>query len=867
ERKEFFDEATGVKQYQIKRDQSVNRLRRSRENLDQTNKIVAELEPRLRLLTRQIKKLERRQEVEKGLRDLQKKYYSHIWRKITADKAEQTEKFGVRDALKQELETQLNRTQNELSLIAKEESRKDIFNNLQKEYSKLLAEKNEFLKELAILNGKMSLEYSKIGKQNLSWLENKKDEITARLSEIKESLNNLEVRLSEKRLTLSTNEKRVHELNDEITVNLNNLQQAEEEFSRLKNGGRLNANLDAVKAVLRQAKFINGIFGTIADLGSVEKNYEVALAAAAGNRLNAVVVENDQVAVRCINYLKDNRLGTALFLPLNRLNVFANTTDQKTLSEPGVINFCLNLISFDLKFKKAFNLVFGDTLVVDNVENAKNVSGSCRLVTSEGDLIEKNGSMRGGYLRKGSLTWQGLNQDKQLATQEEKLKEIAVLKSRLENLTRQKEQLNRTIADLSIEIQVAETKQKGLTSDARDLTKEKTNIESEISDNAVDPADQDRFLKNLTSKKLELERQMNEAEQKISLSRKKIDGFNLEEERKRSTVFRLQDEMQGYQMKLNEINQFINELNIQLARIETKKEELEKEIKQELGVNFDLSAETIEQIADPANGEINPDQLWFEISKLKHDLELIGGLDPEIMAEHKEVAERYQFLTTQAADLEKGLNDLEKVVKELDEVINKQFNESFVKINKSFSKYFLKIFNGGKAKLELIQRETQNQMPGIGSGQALNREVGIKDGETEPLILNEETPIEEQSSMLNTGIEIMVAPPNKKISHITILSGGERTMTSLALICAIIDSNPSPFIVMDEVDAALDESNSQKFSAILQELSYKSQFIVITHNRAIMHVADVLYGVAMADDGVSKTLSLNLQDAEKITKK
>ncbi|MEK7159026.1 MAG: AAA family ATPase, partial [Patescibacteria group bacterium] len=243
ERKEFFDEATGVKQYQIKRDQSVNRLRRSRENLDQTNKIVAELEPRLRLLTRQIKKLERRQEVEKGLRDLQKKYYSHIWRKITADKAEQTEKFGVRDALKQELETQLNRTQNELSLIAKEESRKDIFNNLQKEYSKLLAEKNEFLKELAILNGKMSLEYSKIGKQNLSWLENKKDEITARLSEIKESLNNLEVRLSEKRLTLSTNEKRVHELNDEITVNLNNLQQAEEEFSRLKNGGRLNANL------------------------------------------------------------------------------------------------------------------------------------------------------------------------------------------------------------------------------------------------------------------------------------------------------------------------------------------------------------------------------------------------------------------------------------------------------------------------------------------------------------------------------------------------------------------------------------------------------------------------------------------------
>ena len=851
ERKEFFDEATGVKQYQIKRDQSVNRLRRSRENLDQTNKIVAELEPRLRLLTRQIKRLERRQEVEKSLRDLQKKHYGHIWRKLTTDKAEQSEKFSVRDALKQELESQLNRTQNELAVIAKEESRKDIFNNLQKEYSKLLTEKNEFLKDLAVLNGKRSLEYSKIGKQNLSWLENKKDEISTRLSEIKESLNNLEVKLTEKQQTLTANEKKVHELNDEVTVILNNLQQSEEELSRLKNGGRMNVNLDAIKAVLRQAKSINGIYGTIADLGTVESKYETALAAAAGNRLNAVVVENDGTAVRCINYLKENRLGTALFLPLNRLNVSNGKADQKTLSEPGVINYCLNLISFDLKHKRAFQLVFGDTLVVDNVTNAKNVSENCRLVTLDGDLLEKNGSMRGGYFKKGGLTWQGLNQDKQLATQEEKLKEIAILKSRLENLTKQKEQLNISVADLRVDIQVSETKQKGLSSDARDLQKEKSNIESEINDNAVDPADQDRFLKNLTSKKQELERQLNELEQKISLSRKRIDGFNLEEERKRASVFRLQDEMQGYQTKLNELNQIINEINIQLARLETKKEELEKEINQELGAGVDLNEEVAEQIA-------NPDQLWFEISKLKRDLEQIGGIDPEIMAEHKEVAERYQFLTTQATDLEKGLTDLEKVVKELDEVIAKQFNESFTKINKSFSKYFLKIFNGGKAKLELIQREIKTETETDQNAVTpMNTEI------TSATIENEELLAEEQSPLLNTGIEIMVAPPNKKISHIAILSGGERTMTSLALICAIIDSNPSPFIVMDEVDAALDESNSQKFSAILQELSYKSQFIVITHNRAIMHVADVLYGVAMADDGVSKTLSLNLQEAEK----
>jgi chromosome segregation protein len=220
------------------------------------------------------------------------------------------------------------------------------------------------------------------------------------------------------------------------------------------------------------------------------------------------------------------------------------------------------------------------------------------------------------------------------------------------------------------------------------------------------------------------------------------------------------------------------------------------------------------------------------------------------------VKERYDFLSEQVKDLEKAIDDLEKVIEELDKVIKSQFKSSFKKINKAFNEYFGKIFQGGKAKLILQQTEREENAPETEAEQAM------AEAQTE----RKEKKTEEKYQPFNQGIDIMVSPPNKKIVHITALSGGERTMTSIALLCAIIDSNPSPFVIMDEVDAALDEANSERFANILQELAYKTQFVLITHNRVIMHVADILYGVSMGDDGVSRVLSLDLKEAEKIEK-
>ncbi|MBT4722218.1 AAA family ATPase [Candidatus Falkowbacteria bacterium] len=865
ERKEFFDEATGVKQYQIKRDQAVNRLKRSRENLLQTNQILQELEPRLRLLTRQIKKLEKRKEVETELRAKQKNYYGYINNNLQNDKKRHSDQSDVKEGIKQELSDELEKIQSELAQLAREESRKDIFNELQKKHNKISNEKNELLKDLTVVKGKMSLEYSKAGKQNLSWLEDKKEELGKRINEIKESYNNLKVKISSKETDLESFEKKTTEIDSELVVLQNNLRTAEDELSRLKSGGKMSETMYSVKALLRQKGVINGIFGTVGDLAKVDEMYETAMATAAGARVLGIVVATDDVAIKCIKFLKDQRLAPLTFYPLSKLRSWRINADQKhILEENGAIGFAQELIKYDDKFEKVYAQIFGSTVIVDTLENAKQIGiGRERLITLEGDTIEKAGIMKGGYSRR-SQRWQRLGDDQVGVSQEEKVKEIAILKQKIADRSQQRESFVTDVNSLRVDGQINDSKFKGLTNELASLEKEKAKIEEEIADNQVDPDKQTEFHKNLDKKKTELERKFELIEEQSLTVRKELDEFNLEEEKKKATVFRLQKEMQEYQMKLNEVNNEVNDINIAIAKLETKQEDLDREIRQELGAEFDISKVTVEEI-------INQEQEVFSINKLKHNLEMIGGIDPEIVDEHKEVSERYEFLSKQVIDLEKGINDSEKIVGELDIVIQKQFKATFKKINESFGKYFEKIFEGGKAKLSLIQKESQSNVETQNLASTLSTEnpdptEGGSESEEEENKVEKQL-VENKSKLANTGIEIMVAPPNKKISNIAILSGGERTMTSLALICAIIDSNPAPFIVMDEVDAALDEANSEKFGNILQELSSKSQFVVITHNRVIMHVSDVLHGVAMGDDGVSKTLSLSLKEAEATVEK
>jgi chromosome segregation protein len=857
ERKNFFDEATGVKQFQIKRDRSVNKLKRSREDLFSAQALMTELEPHLKSLTRQVNRLRQRKEIETELRQAQVNYFGKQWVDLDVSYKDFIISSTAQDKQRIRLDNEITTLQEKLESLSEESGRSEEFDRLQKEYNVLTEQKNEILKDLAVIRGKLDLEYSKAGKSNLSWLETRQDELTKRITEINQEIEKNKSNMATRRQDLTDLENEINKVNDELTVSQNNLQIIQEELYKTKGGDKNNFFFESIKSVLRQKDRIGGIYGTVADIGQINSKYETALATAAGNRVWAIVVESDDVAVKCINYLKENRLSSLTFFPLNKLREQA-IREYNGQSE-GVIGRAIDLVSYGEKFFKVFQQLFGDTLVVGSAEDARALGiGERRMVTLDGDIFERTGIIRGGYKRKGFATWATLASGR-FASQEERIKEFARLKSDIENKNIVRENLLMKINDLRVELRLLDDKQSSVKIELSAIEREKIKIENDIKESQLAPEDRSKFLDDLSVDRISKEKELKDIEVSSSELRQSIDQFNSAEEEKKKQVFDIGQNMHKLQQELNEVVNTLNGVKIELAKVETRKEDLYSLMKQDLGEEYRPNAQT--EFSD----DINLGELESKISKYKKQLELIGGTDPEVEAEHTEVKDRFDFLTTQSGDLEKAIKDLEKVVVELDKMIKSQFEGEFKKINKDFSRFFKKLFDGGSSKLVLVQKEKTEAQ--IAREEMQNTDTEVNDAENlEDKMEEKVVHIEDKSFLANMGIDIEACPPGKKIKNINVLSGGEKTMTSLALVCAIISNNPSPFIIFDEVDAALDEENSSKFGGILAELSHKTQFVAITHNRAIMARADVLYGVTMQGDGISRLLSLKLEQAQEMVR-
>ena len=338
--------------------------------------------------------------------------------------------------------------------------------------------------------------------------------------------------------------------------------------------------------------------------------------------------------------------------------------------------------------------------------------------------------------------------------------------------------------------------------------------------------------KNLKLKEAELRGEFEKIEKEIGQEVQRVRQL-------RERFFQLERESRVKQEQLNTLKDQFNDAKIKLARVEVREEDLTNEIRNEL---------KCEVGALKYDGEIiNKETLEREITRLKLQMEQIGGIDPMIVDEYNETTARFDFLTQELKDLADALVSLEAIIKEMDQRITVEFEEAFEKINKEFVKYFRIIFGGGNAhllKIKSVKRKAKSEAEDENANETQENET---DG------------VAEQSNERNEiGVEIFACPPGKKIANLSILSGGERSLTSLALLFAIISHNPPPFAILDEVEAALDEANSRRFSKILQELSGTTQFIAITHNRETMRQASLLYGVTMGEDGISKLLSVKL---------
>ena len=583
ERKEFFDEATGVEQYQIKKNQALNKLKASGENLGQAEALFAEIEPRVRSLTRQMKRLEQRGTLERELKEIQKKYYSHLWREIASKIRQEENKVDPLLSKKEELEALIAEAENKLRFLEKEQPTSNLFREFQEEYEKLFEEKNRLRERDMIIKNKIVLsQHVEIGRP--------------------------------------------------IAMSLEEIEGAVENF--------LKKYEEFVKKLV--------IAKTNEDLSNIKKEAE-----SLRNELRSFFAELRKPATK-----KASAVDPAL---------------EKELSQ-----------------------IAGDV-----------------------------------------------------------------------------EKINRALTEVQV----------------------------------------------------------------------KIDNFNHEQEAERKNFFDLQRNLQQKQHELYLLTSKINEIQVEGAGMAARKEDLEREIRQEWGDPASLPEQASGFEADW------PDR----ISRLKHQMELIGGIDPEIEKEYEETSERYEFLKTQITDLRQAISSIRKIIEELDEKLKEQFNFAFGKINDEFGKYFKILFGGGRAQLILRKEIKVSEGNGAEDGEAGPEEENLAVGQTRNI----------KSEEFISGVEIEATPPGKRLKGIGMLSGGERALTSIALLSAIIANNPAPFVVLDEVDAALDESNSVRFANILDELNKRTQFILITHNRATMQKADILYGVTMESDGVSRLLSLKLEEAEK----
>jgi len=729
ERKDFFDEATGVKQFQIKRDSALNKLEGSYENLQQVDMLLAEIKPRLKSLTRQVERLNKRSQMETELKDSQLSYYHQLWQEIDAKLNEHNAGYLEREKVKRENDKKFDKLNQELNKI-KVADHGRAAGEIQPQLQALYNEKNQLHKQAAKIQAELEMNLEAQGSFDLSWLNAKEAELKADLEKI------------DKELTAS---------------------------GGVSAAGRdLEERLRAVSA----------------ELAAANEELKAASRTAGGGP------QREQTRTEINKIITD-------FL--------AELEDISRLDDLSAIKTRLSRARADFRSAMENFLTAADTAKLQAIKDI---------------------------------------QEKVIALNEQRQEIFAALS---EERTRQSAAAERR--------KLGEAKQAEIRRDLADIA-------AKIGRQAA-PAD----AKKIQGEKDELNRKLAALEEKIKRLEAEQDKLNSAQEQEKSLIFDYQRQLQTLQSEINLLTAELNELKISATRQETRLEDLEANIRGD--------ALSLNEVKSRRSGAtLDPETAAKKIASLKSQLEQIGGIDPEAEKEYRETKERYDFLSGQVADLDQTIKSLEEIIYELDRNIKDHFDAEFKVISQKFDEYFKILFSGGSAKIFklMVEEAEKEEAAAHPAGAKPVGEAALTAGLTpaESAIKQEMDArfqkirfLKKHNAVDLAGIEIQATPPGKKIQTVTMLSGGERALTAIALICAIISANPSPFVVLDEVDAALDEANSQRLAKILDTLSDRTQFIVITHNRACMRQASILYGVTMESDGVSKLLSVKLDELKK----
>ena len=691
------------------------------------------------------------------------------------------------------------------------------------------------------------------------------------------------------------------------------------EASRLESLRNITERYDgygnSIRRVMEQKSREPGIRGVVADIIHVQKDYEVAIETALGGSIQNIVTDNEQTAKRMISFLKKNRYGRATFLPLSNISGRGGLAQKDVLREPGVVGTANTLVEADAEYSELVMYLLGRVLVVDNIDHAiaigKKYRHSLRMVTIEGESLSPGGSMTGGAFKNNSNL---LGRRREI---EELERSVGILKKELEETQRaigenrsRRNVLRDTIADFQQQLQQKyveqntakmnlaqiqekedeiqssyrriEREQEELRQQAGEIRQDHSSIARELEDSQKDEKELEVFIE---TKQKELEEwKAEETEKNHVLEKIRLEESSLEQQNHflQENISRLENEIEAYHRESEEITENLSRSAEEIHKKEDGIEELKKAVTECTGKEEVLDARRIEwqeekekrstshksffekrdhlsektslldkecfrlrsqaeKIEEQREAQIS--YMWEEyeitpnnalqyrkeeltdrqtikkdVLRIKDEIRKLGSVNVNAIEDYKNLLERHTFLSAQYEDIVKAEETLEGIIQELDEGMRKQFTEKFRDIQREFDKAFKELFGGGKGTLELAEDE----------------------------------------DILEAGIRIISQPPGKKLQNMMQLSGGEKALTAIALLFAIQNLKPSPFCLLDEIEAALDDSNVGRFASYLQKLTKNTQFIIITHRRGTMNAADRLYGITMQEKGVSTLVSVDL---------
>lgn len=600
----------------------------------------------------------------------------------------------------------------------------------------------------------------------------------------------------------------------------------------------------SVQSVMKLKERNKGINGVVADIITTKPQYETAVETALGSRIQNIVTDNERTAKGLIEHLKRNKLGRATFLPLDAVRARVQEEYRKAVNEPGCIGLASDIVTSGEEYEDLVISLLGNTLVCDNIDNALSIAGKyrhgLRIVTLEGELLSPGGAISGGSFRNSSNLMG-------------RAREIGELKEKTDKLKAELSACNQSIRDCEKEIEDKDTELAQLQSELRSITDEKNSLsfglisEMKMKLQSVNQS-ADYIAENIERVSIEIRNSGNEIkalEDKITdsirieneknsvISERKEDIVRVREgvsesrktseeaEKKREQLMRTQKD---YFERRDSISGEILELEKELLRLNNSLEKTNQKAEESadyMRCEYELTPAAAVKYRDDTLG--SDSFLKSGIASVKGSIKALGPINIQAIEEYKEVAERYELMKVQHEDITKSRAEIVSIIDELNAGMKKQFAEKFEEIRTEFSSVFKELFGGGHADLELI----------------FDEEEGCSDE-------------------LSAGIGINAQPPGKKLQNMMQLSGGEKALTAIALLFAIQNLKPSPFCLLDEIEAALDDSNVIRFARYIKRLTDTTQFILITHRRGTMEAADRLYGITMQEKGVTSLVSVDL---------